>query len=408
MPDLTPDVPSALSPLVRRIVAPNPGPMTGPGTNTYLVGIDEVAVIDPGPDDAGAHRRDRRRVDARACPLGAAHPHASRPLAGAPSGWSKATGAEVLAFSNATPTRTPATSCPTGRSATATRSTAPSSGSRCCTRPATRRTTCASSSTRSACCSPATRSSTGMYSVVIPGRGGDMAEVPGDARAAAEAAAVADRPGHGDVIEEPKARHRRVPRAPQAARAAGARAREEGPGEDHRHRRRALRRHRLPAAARRGRQRQVHAHLLKLQGRGQGRRAAVRRSRLRCEASPSTGSQDWARGARSPCAARLAARSRMRAVQPLISIGGSSSSTMRVGERVERDAGRARRGGASATGRPVSPPADTAGSSGIRRHERRVDLCGQRVAATVAEERVRRAVGRRRTRSCSRPRRRPS
>jgi glyoxylase-like metal-dependent hydrolase (beta-lactamase superfamily II) len=27
--------------------------MTGPGTNTYLVGIDEVAVIDPGPDDPG-------------------------------------------------------------------------------------------------------------------------------------------------------------------------------------------------------------------------------------------------------------------------------------------------------------------------------------------------------------------
>jgi glyoxylase-like metal-dependent hydrolase (beta-lactamase superfamily II) len=27
--------------------------MTGPGTNTYLVGIDEVAVIDPGPDHKG-------------------------------------------------------------------------------------------------------------------------------------------------------------------------------------------------------------------------------------------------------------------------------------------------------------------------------------------------------------------
>ena len=37
--------------MVRRIVAPNPGLMTGPGTNTYLVGIDEIAVIDPGPDE---------------------------------------------------------------------------------------------------------------------------------------------------------------------------------------------------------------------------------------------------------------------------------------------------------------------------------------------------------------------
>ncbi|HEX6419430.1 MAG TPA: MBL fold metallo-hydrolase [Acidimicrobiales bacterium] len=46
-------VAGALSPMVRRIVADNPGMMTGPGTNTYLVGIDEIAVIDPGPDDAG-------------------------------------------------------------------------------------------------------------------------------------------------------------------------------------------------------------------------------------------------------------------------------------------------------------------------------------------------------------------
>ena len=53
MPDLTPEVPGALSPLVRRVVADNPGLMTGPGTNTYLVGIDEVAVVDPGPDLAG-------------------------------------------------------------------------------------------------------------------------------------------------------------------------------------------------------------------------------------------------------------------------------------------------------------------------------------------------------------------
>lgn len=38
-----------LSPLVRRIVAPNPGPMTFKGTCTYVVGHGEVVVIDPGP-----------------------------------------------------------------------------------------------------------------------------------------------------------------------------------------------------------------------------------------------------------------------------------------------------------------------------------------------------------------------
>ena len=50
---LVPGQASALSPMVRRVLAPNPGVMTGPGTNTYLVGIDEVAVIDPAIDDAG-------------------------------------------------------------------------------------------------------------------------------------------------------------------------------------------------------------------------------------------------------------------------------------------------------------------------------------------------------------------
>src|SRR3954451_10026763 len=46
---------TVLSPLVRRILAPNPNVFTGPGTNTYLVGTDDVAVIDPGPDDSEEH-----------------------------------------------------------------------------------------------------------------------------------------------------------------------------------------------------------------------------------------------------------------------------------------------------------------------------------------------------------------
>lgn len=40
---------SELAPGIRRIVAPNPSMMTGPGTNTYLLGSRAVAVLDPGP-----------------------------------------------------------------------------------------------------------------------------------------------------------------------------------------------------------------------------------------------------------------------------------------------------------------------------------------------------------------------
>jgi glyoxylase-like metal-dependent hydrolase (beta-lactamase superfamily II) len=42
-------IPFRLNSRVRRIVAPNAGVMTGAGTNTYLLGDEEVAVLDPGP-----------------------------------------------------------------------------------------------------------------------------------------------------------------------------------------------------------------------------------------------------------------------------------------------------------------------------------------------------------------------
>ncbi|HSN52630.1 MAG TPA: MBL fold metallo-hydrolase [Woeseiaceae bacterium] len=41
---------AALAPGVRRLLAPNPSMMTGPGTNTYLFGVSGIAVIDPGPE----------------------------------------------------------------------------------------------------------------------------------------------------------------------------------------------------------------------------------------------------------------------------------------------------------------------------------------------------------------------
>jgi len=98
VPDLTPEAPGALSPLIRRVVANNPGLMTGPGTNTYLVGIDEVAVIDPGPDLAkhvdaivGAAMRDRVRW------VLLTHTHPDHWPAAAKI--KKATGARIGAFS---------------------------------------------------------------------------------------------------------------------------------------------------------------------------------------------------------------------------------------------------------------------------------------------------------------------
>lgn len=50
--DLPTGVAMPLSPMVARVLAPNPSPFTFTGTQTYVVGSSDVAVIDPGPDEA--------------------------------------------------------------------------------------------------------------------------------------------------------------------------------------------------------------------------------------------------------------------------------------------------------------------------------------------------------------------
>jgi glyoxylase-like metal-dependent hydrolase (beta-lactamase superfamily II) len=101
MTELVPGVARAISPMVRRILAPNPGVFTGPGTNTYLVGIDEVVVIDPGPDFGD----DTSHLDAVAACGGDrirwiacthTHPDHSPGVAAL----KERTGAEVLAFAS--------------------------------------------------------------------------------------------------------------------------------------------------------------------------------------------------------------------------------------------------------------------------------------------------------------------
>lgn len=76
-----------LEPGIARLLAPNPSAFTHTGTQTYLVGQRQVAVIDPGPDlpehvEALAKALDGREVVAIAC----THTHrdhspAARPLA---------------------------------------------------------------------------------------------------------------------------------------------------------------------------------------------------------------------------------------------------------------------------------------------------------------------------------------
>lgn len=85
-----------VSALITRVVADNPGPFTFRGTGVYIVGREEVAVIDPGPDDA-PHLDALKRALAgkRVSHIFVTHRHldhspAARPLAAA-------TGAKIYA-----------------------------------------------------------------------------------------------------------------------------------------------------------------------------------------------------------------------------------------------------------------------------------------------------------------------
>jgi glyoxylase-like metal-dependent hydrolase (beta-lactamase superfamily II) len=88
--------PEPVSPLITRLVANNPGPFTFRGTGVYIVGGDEVAVIDPGPDDeAHIEALKRSLAGKRVTHILVTHRHldhspAARPLAAA-------TGAKIYA-----------------------------------------------------------------------------------------------------------------------------------------------------------------------------------------------------------------------------------------------------------------------------------------------------------------------
>lgn len=86
-----------VAPGVLRIIAPNPGPFTYNGTNTYLIdGEGGYSVLDPGPDDAGHLKAILAATGGRIRKILLSHTHADH-LAGLPA-LQAATGAPACGF----------------------------------------------------------------------------------------------------------------------------------------------------------------------------------------------------------------------------------------------------------------------------------------------------------------------
>ena len=91
--------------MLQTILAPNPSPLTGPGTNTFLLGESQIAVIDPGPDIA-SHRAAILEAGAgRISHIFVTHAHLDHSEGAA--ALAQATGAPILAFGTADAGRSP-------------------------------------------------------------------------------------------------------------------------------------------------------------------------------------------------------------------------------------------------------------------------------------------------------------
>ncbi|MEM8787562.1 MAG: MBL fold metallo-hydrolase [Pseudomonadota bacterium] len=98
--------PDRIAPDILRLTAPNPGPMTATGTQTYLIGDAGVAVVDPGPDDPAHVAAIQAAAPGPIEAILVTHAHLDH--SGAVPALQAATGAPVLAFGAAHDGRSPA------------------------------------------------------------------------------------------------------------------------------------------------------------------------------------------------------------------------------------------------------------------------------------------------------------